>query len=192
MNHQDFSLIRLVDPPLYKQATDAEELASNTFLPEKKQEEEKRQSFGVFESFKCQVLSIWILDPDLTIPIVVIISLTSVASTSSHQEMASSKEFVWGDMSRQVAKIAHDKDLIDTAQLDTISKDEADKLTTGGGYLWGTNSRCRSIRANKLFDWTPKQKSMSDLLPEIIDNEATKLGLLKTHLEEALTGTAIT
>lgn len=97
-------------------------------------------------------------------------------------------EFVWGDISRKVAQVAFEKKFINTGEVDTVTKEEADKLASYGGYLWGTNSRCRAIRANKLFGWTPKQKSMVDLIPVIMEDEAKELGLQKTYAEEAATG----
>lgn len=94
-------------------------------------------------------------------------------------------DFVWGDVGRTIAKIAKDKGLINTAEVEPISTEEADRLTPSGSYLWGMNSRARAIRANKLFGWVPKQKNMFDLLPEIIDGEARELGLVKGHAEKA-------
>lgn len=93
--------------------------------------------------------------------------------------------FSWGDIGQQIAKIALDKRLINSAEVDHISKDEADKLTNAGSYLWGTNSQCKAFRANKLFGWTPKQKKLVDLLPEIVENEARKLGLKMGHAKYA-------
>jgi nucleoside-diphosphate-sugar epimerase len=92
-----------------------------------------------------------------------------------------SGSFVWGEIGEKIAKIALDKKLINSAEVDHISKDEADKLTWAGSYLWGTNSQSKAVRANKLFGWKPKQKSLLDLLPEIVEEEARKLGLKKGH-----------
>jgi hypothetical protein len=39
-----------------------------------------------------------------------------------------------------------------------------------------------------LFGWTPKQKSVFDLMPEILDAEAKALGRTRTHAEEAAEG----
>ena len=101
---------------------------------------------------------------------------------------AQSDEFVFGDMGRQIAKIAYEKKLINSAETGTVTKEDADKMRPAGAFLWATNSRCRAIRAKELLGWTPKQKSMAELLPEIIDEEAKQLGLLKTHAEETATG----
>ncbi|CAO2649260.1 Nn.00g066450.m01.CDS01 [Neocucurbitaria sp. VM-36] len=101
---------------------------------------------------------------------------------------AESGDFVWGDIGRKIAQIAREKKLINTADVDIVTKDEADKLRAAGSRLWGTNSRSKAIRANKLFGWTPKQKSLSELLPEIVEDEAKQLGLIRMHAEEAAQG----
>lgn len=89
--------------------------------------------------------------------------------------------FNWGDVGRNIAKIAHDHQLINTADVDTIDKEAADKLRAAGSYLWGTNSHCKAIRATKLLGWSPKGKSLMELLPEIVEDEAKLLGLVKGH-----------
>lgn len=93
--------------------------------------------------------------------------------------------FAWGDIGKAIAKIAHEKKLIDIAEVDTITADEADKLTPMGSYLWGTNSRCKALRASKLLGWKPQQKSLMDLLPEIVESEARAEGLIKGHAVKA-------
>ncbi|KAF2262080.1 NAD(P)-binding protein [Lojkania enalia] len=98
---------------------------------------------------------------------------------------AENGELAWGEIAKGIAKTAVDKKLIKTDDIDKISPDEADKLTTMGSYLWGMNSRCKAIRAKKLFGWEPKQKSLEQLLPDIVDLEARELGLIKGHAEQA-------
>ncbi|KAF2275188.1 NAD dependent epimerase/dehydratase family protein [Westerdykella ornata] len=98
---------------------------------------------------------------------------------------AEAGEFVWGDLAKEIAKAAKDKGYIETSEVDAISTEEADKLVELGSYLWGVNSRCRSIRANKLFGWKPTQKSLFDLVPEIVDVEARDLGITKGHAAKA-------
>jgi nucleoside-diphosphate-sugar epimerase len=93
--------------------------------------------------------------------------------------------FRWGDIAKAVARTAKDKGLIPTAEIDNISTEEADKLTNAGSYLWGMNSRARALRANKLLGWTPKQKSLLDLVPDIVDGEARELGLTRGHADKA-------
>lgn len=93
--------------------------------------------------------------------------------------------FKWGDIGRAIAKIAYKKQLIDSAEVDIITKDEADALRPMGSYLWGTNSRGTAQRARKVLGWRPQQKSLVDLLPDIIEGEAKSLGLVKGHALKA-------
>lgn len=93
--------------------------------------------------------------------------------------------FAWGDVGKAISRIAHEKKLIGTAEVDVITSDEADKLLPMGSYLWGTNSRCKAQRANKVLHWKPQQRSMMDLLPDIVEGEAKKQGLIKSHAMKA-------
>lgn len=97
-------------------------------------------------------------------------------------------EFVWGDLARKIASVAFDLKLINKPEIDHVSKAEADELRPFGSFLWGTNSRCKAIRAKELLGWKPKQKSVFDILPDILEKEAVKLGLAKTHAQEAAEG----
>lgn len=94
---------------------------------------------------------------------------------------AENGEFAWGDIGRDITNIAADKKLINSKEYDHVDKDEANKLRLFGFYLWGTNSRCRAIRAGKLLGWKPKEKSLREFLPEIVEGEAKALGLIKGH-----------
>jgi nucleoside-diphosphate-sugar epimerase len=94
-------------------------------------------------------------------------------------------EFVWGDVGKKLAQLMFEKKLINSPEVDHLSKDDSDKLKPWGSYLWGTNSRCRSFRANKLLGWTPKQKNLMDTLSELVDEEARRLGLTKGHAAHA-------
>ena len=100
---------------------------------------------------------------------------------------AENGEFVWGDISRKIAKIAKEKGLIDTAEVDSLPPEEADKLMVAADFLVGTNSRCSAVRARKLLAWSPKEKSLEDLLPDIVEGEAKALGLIKGHAEKVST-----
>lgn len=96
---------------------------------------------------------------------------------------AENGELVWGDVSRSIAKIAKDKKFIDTAEIDSISVAEANELVRAAAFLLGTNSRCKATRARELLGWKPKYK-LEDLLPEIVEEEAKALGLIKGHAEK--------
>lgn len=97
---------------------------------------------------------------------------------------AENGEIVWGQISKRIAEIAKDKKLIDTAEVDSLPVEEANKVIRAAGFLVGTNSRCKAVRARELLGWEPKQKSLEDLLPDIIEEEAKELGLIKSHAEK--------
>lgn len=97
-------------------------------------------------------------------------------------------EFSWGDVGRKIGEIAFQKKLINHEGVDMVTKEQADEMRPAGSYLWGTNSRSKAIRARKLLGWTPKQKSLFDLLPEIVEDEAKLLGRIRQHAEEAAEG----
>ncbi|USP78645.1 hypothetical protein yc1106_05919 [Curvularia clavata] len=101
---------------------------------------------------------------------------------------AENGEFSWGDVGRKIGEIAFKNKLINHEGVDNLSKEEADALRPFGSFLWGTNSRATAIRAKKLLGWTPKQKSLFDLLPDIIDDEAKLLGRIKPHAQLAAEG----
>jgi hypothetical protein len=94
-------------------------------------------------------------------------------------------QFCWGEIGQKIAKLAFDKKFINSPEVDHLDKDTTDKLKPWGSYLWGTNSLCKANRANKLFGWKPTQKKLEDLLPEIVDEEARKLGITKGHAAHA-------
>jgi nucleoside-diphosphate-sugar epimerase len=94
-------------------------------------------------------------------------------------------EFMWGEVAQKIAKIAADMKLIETTELDSVDWKAADEMREFGAYLWGTNARCKSIRANRLFGWTPKKEKLFDTLPAMVEGEAKALGLVKGHAEKA-------
>ena len=80
-------------------------------------------------------------------------------------------EHVLGDMSRAVAKILHDKKIIQTAEVDRLSEDEVKKYLSNGYFALGTNSRCSAQRAVKEnVGWKPKYiNQVFEQLPTQID-----------------------
>ncbi len=76
--------------------------------------------------------------------------------------------FSWGNIARAIARVAHERNFISTAGVDKIFAEEADRLITMGGYLWGTNSRCKAHRASRVLGWKPQQKSLMELLSSAI------------------------
>lgn len=98
---------------------------------------------------------------------------------------AENGEFRWGDMAQKVAKEVQKQGYIETADLDRLTMEAADKEIDNGGKKWGLNSRCRAIRARKLFQWQPHGEGIETLLPSIVEQEAKDLGLWKGHAVKA-------
>lgn len=92
--------------------------------------------------------------------------------------LAENGSFVWGDIERAVAQAAFDKKLIPSPDVESLDGAQTTEVPSVGTYAWGSNSRGNSIRAHKLFGWTPQKPKLIDLVPEIVEVEAKALGLL--------------
>lgn len=90
---------------------------------------------------------------------------------------AENGSFVWGDIQREVAKVAHEKGLIPSSDVESIPDAQVTELNQFGLYAWGSTSRGHAIRARKLFGWTPEKPKLIELIPQIVDVEAKDLGL---------------
>ena len=53
------------------------------------------------------------------------------------------------------------------------------------GLTWGLNSKGFAKRARKFLGWSPKGKSLKNSIPDIVDGEATALGLKVGHAAKA-------
>ncbi|KAL2786605.1 hypothetical protein BJX66DRAFT_312461 [Aspergillus keveii] len=91
--------------------------------------------------------------------------------------LAENGPFVWGDIQRVVAKTAYEKRLIPSPEVESISDAQVTELNEFGLYAWGSSSRGTSYRAKRLLGWSPKQPSLLDHIPSIVDIEAKELGL---------------
>ncbi|KAJ5949548.1 hypothetical protein N7454_001132 [Penicillium verhagenii] len=85
--------------------------------------------------------------------------------------------FVWGDFERAVTKSAYDQKLIPSCEVDALSDEQVTEVHSLGLRFWGANSRGQSYRGKKLLGWSPKQPSLFDYIPHIVDIEAKQLGL---------------
>lgn len=87
------------------------------------------------------------------------------------------EEFQWRKAAKAVASAAHKKGFISKDSITTVSAEEADRLVPSGSFLWGTNSRCKAVRANRQLAWVPEQRSIYDDIPDEVAREAKRLGL---------------
>ena len=98
--------------------------------------------------------------------------------------LAENGERVWGNIARDLAKLAHEKGVVDTAEVEGIPSEEADGMIGGGAIRWGSNSRGKAIRARKTLGWNPTRPELEEWLPEIVDIRAKALGAVpKGHAE---------
>lgn len=88
---------------------------------------------------------------------------------------AESGQFKWGDIATSLTKIAKEQGRIASADVEQIDGKTADEYDALGAYMWGTNSIGHAIRTRKLLGWEPKQPSVFELLPSILDEEAKAL-----------------
>lgn len=95
--------------------------------------------------------------------------------------LTENESFIWGDVSKTVAKEAHKQGLIPSAEVISVTPDEAERLRGGGSVLWGANSRCSAIRVRKLLGWSPKGESVEAEIPQLVTDEARSLGLTHGH-----------
>ncbi|KAL9128533.1 MAG: hypothetical protein Q9217_002798 [Psora testacea] len=90
-------------------------------------------------------------------------------------------EHIWGEVSKAVASAAYKQGLIPSDEVVTISNEEADQITMWGSVTWGANSRCRAIRARRLLDWSPRERSLEHEVPDAVSEEAQRLGMTLGH-----------
>lgn len=83
---------------------------------------------------------------------------------------------VWGDLSRLIAQKASDAGYIPKEfEEQKLSKDEAWELADFQALSWGLNSQGKAERASKVLGWQPKEGSLEDEVPHIIEQEKRRL-----------------
>ena len=90
-------------------------------------------------------------------------------------------EINWGEVSKLVAAAAQKQGFLQSDEVVTVTNAEADKLTAHGSFMFGTNSRCKAIRARKLLGWSPKGRSLVEEIPDAVASEARRSGLVEGH-----------
>lgn len=93
--------------------------------------------------------------------------------------------FTWGDVCREIAKVAYQNGLIPSGSAESISLAEADEISPRLKYMIGANSRGVAIRARKLLGWKPDQPTLLETVPQALNYEAKALGLIQGHAEKA-------
>ena len=91
---------------------------------------------------------------------------------------AENGEFLWGDVLKEMARIAFEKKLITSPELVEIPSTGSEETPAFFLHMWGTNSRSRAVRARRLLDWRPQMPDLWDVLPEIVEGEEKVLSML--------------
>ncbi|KAJ9630024.1 hypothetical protein H2204_008828 [Knufia peltigerae] len=82
----------------------------------------------------------------------------------------------FGELNRCVASAAQEQGLLKSSEIElTIDVDEANKVTSHGGVLWGTNAVFRSGRAQHTLGWEPQAPGLVDSIAEAVASEAKRL-----------------
>lgn len=92
--------------------------------------------------------------------------------------------FIWGDVCREIAKVAHKNGFIPSDAVESLSISEADQFFPSLKYYIGANSRGVAIRAKKLLGWKPHQPALVETIPQALEIEAKALGLVQSHVEK--------
>lgn len=83
---------------------------------------------------------------------------------------------VWGDLSRLIAKKAAEAGHIpQDFKEQKLSKDEAWDLADFQALSWGLNSQGKAERARKVLGWQPREISLEDEVPAIVEQEKKRL-----------------
>ncbi|KAJ9606130.1 hypothetical protein H2200_009091 [Cladophialophora chaetospira] len=91
--------------------------------------------------------------------------------------LVESGSFVFKDVLRAVAESVQKLGYGAFNGVTEIPPEDAGALMRGAKYLIGTNSRGRALRARELLGWKPQETSLMDEIPNIVQDEAERLGL---------------
>lgn len=84
-------------------------------------------------------------------------------------------EHRWKDVVSEIAKIAHQKGAIKSAEVEKLSVEDAVAAHPWAPLLWGGNCRSRGNRIRAL-GWKPSNRKIEEYLPEMVDFEIKSLG----------------
>lgn len=92
---------------------------------------------------------------------------------------------IWGETAQMIASAAKDQGFLISDELVTMSSSEANQeLTAYASVMWGSNSRCKAIRARNLLGWSPKERGMNEEIADVVNIEAKRLGLVHGHADQ--------
>lgn len=86
-------------------------------------------------------------------------------------------EHRWNSLAQEITKEAHKQGFVKSAEARILEGEERDELKAIGVALWNVKSRAKAIRATKLLDWGPSERSLMDEVPDIVGSEAKRAGI---------------
>lgn len=92
-----------------------------------------------------------------------------------------SQRFCWGDLAQTVADYAYQKGYIKSNEVKSITPEEANELMEGSAMVLGLTSKANAIRANKVFGWTPTERTIQEEVPNAVEYEAKNMGIEKKY-----------
>jgi nucleoside-diphosphate-sugar epimerase len=102
--------------------------------------------------------------------------------------LAENGHHVWGEISKEVGKVAYEKGYIKEKGTVSMDVEEAKEMFGFEALSWGLNSKGEARRGRKYLGWKPKGRSLVDEIPDIVDSEARDLGLKPGYAEKAAGG----
>ena len=99
--------------------------------------------------------------------------------------LAENGHHVWGEICKEVGKVAFEKGYISKKDVHPMSPEQAKEEAGFEALSQGLNSKGFAKRARKYLGWNPKGPSLKEQIPYIVDGEAKLQGLKPGHAEKA-------
>lgn len=77
----------------------------------------------------------------------------------------------WSDLARWIGQEASKAGYVSSAEEKVLEQDAASKQAGSEGVSWSLNSRAEAVRARKVLGWSPKERSLKDEVPAIVQSE---------------------
>ena len=82
---------------------------------------------------------------------------------------------MFADISDKIAKVALENGLIKTAEVESLSKEDSDKVLPAGSIFFGSNARAKGRRASALFGWKPVEGKLEEDIARVVKDEAGRM-----------------
>lgn len=86
-------------------------------------------------------------------------------------------EHRWNELAEEITKEAYKQGFIKSDKAEELEGEERKILKAIRVALWNVKFRAKAIRASKLLDWTPRERSLMQEIPKIVAGEARSIGL---------------